>query len=268
SAVPTVSCPHCDAPLPKAARRCPRCGEAVSTGATPCPRCGAPVPPGADACDVCGLPLTKSEDASKGPSRVACPSCGEYIPVGSKTCPSCGSSLSAAAIPGATGAPAHAPEAHLEDGSTYLIEETEADKSYGLFLQEIGAGRRGLCVTRVYPQKVRERFGIADLPILWLSNVGKEDTVRPKDLEKLSLAIEQFLARGKAVLLVDGIEYLITNNNFLTVLRLLQSARDQVAINNAILLLSVNPSTLESHQLTLLEREVDGVIRAPARPGP
>ncbi len=268
SAVPTVSCPHCDAPLPKAARRCPRCGEAVSTGATPCPRCGAPVPPGADACDVCGLPLTKSEDASKGPSRVACPSCGEYIPVGSKTCPSCGASLSAAAIPGATGAPAHAPEAHLEDGSTYLIEETEADKSYGLFLQEIGAGRRGLCVTRVYPQKVRERFGIADLPILWLSNVGKEDTVRPKDLEKLSLAIEQFLARGKAVLLVDGIEYLITNNNFLTVLRLLQSARDQVAINNAILLVSVNPSTLESHQLTLLEREVDGVIRAPARPGP
>jgi archaellum biogenesis ATPase FlaH len=60
--------------------------------------------------------------------------------------------------------------------------------------------------------------------------------------------------------LLDGIEYLITNNNFLTVLRLVQSLRDQIAVNKATLLLSVNPSTLDSHQLNLLEREVDGVI--------
>ncbi|TLZ94668.1 MAG: DUF835 domain-containing protein, partial [Methanobacteriota archaeon] len=93
-----------------------------------------------------------------------------------------------------------------------------------------------------------------------LSNVGKEDTVRPKDLEKLSLAVEQFLAREKGVILLDAIEYLVTNNNFITVLRLVQSIRDQVAINSGVFLLSVNPSALDPHQLTLLEKEVDRVI--------
>ena len=100
---------------------------------------------------------------------------------------------------------------------------------------------------------------------------GKEDTVRPKDLEKLSLSAEQFLAREKGVVLLDAIEYLVTNNNFLTVLRLVQSIRDQVAVNSGVLLLSVNPSTLDTHQMTLLEREVDRVIDAstgPAAPAP
>ena len=90
--------------------------------------------------------------------------------------------------------------------------------------------------------------------------MGKDDTIRPKDLEKLALAVEQFLAREKGVVLLDAIEYLVTNNNFITVLRLVQSIRDQVAINNGVLLLSVNPSALEPAQMTLLEREVDRVI--------
>jgi len=99
-----------------------------------------------------------------------------------------------------------------------------------------------------------------DLRILWLSNVGKENSVRPKDLEKLSLSVEQFLGGTTGVILIDGLEYLVTNNNFITVLRLIQSLRDQVAINGAVLLLSVNPSALDAHQMTLLEREVDRVI--------
>src|SRR5207247_3469411 len=84
---------------------------------------------------------------------------------------------------------------------------------------------------------------------------------RPKDLEKLSLAVEQFLTRERGVILLDAIEYLVTNNNFITVLRLVQSIRDQVAINNGVFLVSVNPSALYPHQLTLLERELVRVIR-------
>ena len=62
---------------------------------------------------------------------------------------------------------------------------------------------------------------------------------------------------------MDGIEYLVTNNNFITVLKLIQSLRDQVAINRWILLLSINPSTMEGHQINLLKREVDTVIEDP-----
>lgn len=259
-----VPCPVCDAPLPDDARRCPRCGEPTSDEAEWCARCGSAIPPGGEACSVCGLPIVR-DAKERAPSRVPCVACQEMIPSGSATCPSCGASQSSATAAVAPAPPSRVetPSSELRGASTYLVKEPASEEAYRLFLGALRAGRKGLCITRVFPAKLRERFGLPDLPILWLSNVGKEDAVRPKDLEKLSLSVEQFLTREKGVILMDGIEYLATNNNFLTVLRLLQSIRDQVAINDAIMILSANPATFETHHLTLLEREVDHVL-APA----
>jgi len=260
----SVACPICDAPLPREARRCPRCGEALHGEPAPCPRCGAPVPPGADACPVCGFTLEPGGQVA-GPSRTACPSCGEYIPVDVEVCPSCGAAQKGPSVGAPETRPGGTP---LQDASTYLVYEPQPEEAYRLFREAILSGRRGLCITRLYPQKARERLGPVDTRVLWLSNVGKEDSVRPKDLEKLALTLEQFASRERGVVLIDGVEYLITNNNFVTVLRLLQSARDHVAMHHAILLLSVNPATLEAHQLTLLEREVDQVIGRGGPPAP
>jgi len=151
----------------------------------------------------------------------------------------------------------------LERSFSYLVEEDRPETSYTLFLSAMSKGMKGYCITRNYPAKIRSKFDLKDTPVVWLSNVGRENTIRPKDLEKLSLALEQFLSQaGGGIVLLDGLEYLITNNNFITVLRLIQSLRDQVAINQSILLMAVNRSTLESHQLNLLEREVDHTISA------
>jgi len=149
----------------------------------------------------------------------------------------------------------------LERSFSYLVEEDKPDTSYSLFINALKKGMKGYCITRNYPAKIRSKFDLKDTPIIWLSNVGRESTIRPKDLEKLSLSLEQFLSQpGGGIVLLDGLEYLITNNNFITVLRLIQSLRDQVAINQSILLMAVNRSTLETHQLNLLEREVDYTI--------
>jgi archaellum biogenesis ATPase FlaH len=149
----------------------------------------------------------------------------------------------------------------LEKSFSYLVEEDKPEVSYQLFMNALKKGFRGYCITRNYPAKIRTKFDLEDTPVVWLSNVGRENTIRPKDLEKLSLSLEQFLSQaGGGIVLLDGLEYLITNNNFITVLRLIQSLRDQVAINQSILLMAVNRSTLESHQLNLLEREVDYTI--------
>lgn len=264
---PSVACAACEAPLPKLARRCPRCEAPATSDVVPCPRCHSPVPPGSEACGVCGFSLGVTSTGEPTSPRKGCVACGALIPADAATCPSCGVSQAAGPAPtaDATGSPVPSTSG-LRDSSTYLVKEAQPDETYRLFGEAVRAGRKGLCVTRVYPQKIREKYGLTDLPVLWLSNVGKEDAVRPKDLEKLSLAIEQFLARERGVLVIDGIEYLITNNNFITVLRFVQAIRDQVAIHGALLLFSVNPSTLDTHQLTLLEREVDAVIDVKAAP--
>jgi len=166
----------------------------------------------------------------------------------------------AQATPGAEAKPSAA-VTELERSFSYLVEEDKPETSYTLFINALRKGMKGYCVTRNYPAKIRSKFDLKDTPIIWLSNVGRESTIRPKDLEKLSLSLEQFLSQpGGGIVLLDGLEYLITNNNFITVLRLIQSLRDQVAINQSILLMAVNRSTLETHQLNLMEREVDHTI--------
>ena len=193
-----------------------------------------------------------------------CPVCEAAMPLGSSRCPRCGEPSDAGPEAGpalvAPATPSAPAAAELRPSAVVLVKEGHPDGTYARFVDAVRAGSKGLCVTRTYPHKIREKYGLADLKVLWLSNVGKEDAIRPKDLEKLALAIEQFLSREKGVVIIDGIEYLITNNNFITVLRLLQSLRDQVAIHDAVLLVSLNPATLDAHQLTLIEREVDTVI--------
>src|SRR3989475_762164 len=254
-------CRICQASVPSGMRRCPRCGEARTSEAIPCPRCSSAIPPGAEACPVCGFALSVQTPPGT-PSRAPCVACGELIPVGSSECPSCGAPQVLRTAAASSVSAGDAPPPLLKDSSSYLVREATPEEAYRLFLIAQKAGKKGLVITRLFPQKVRERFGLSALPILWLSNVGKESTIRPKDLQKLSLAAEQFLSRESGVVLLDAVEYLVTNNNFLTVLRLVQSIRDQVAVSNGVFLLSVNPSTLDAHQMTLLEREVDRVIDA------
>ncbi len=259
-------CPTCGAPLAPAARKCPRCGEPVTTETATCSRCGSVVPPGAEACPVCGLALTKPASPAAGPSRTPCVACGEFILAGSEVCPSCGAEQKSPPRKRPRRTAKSSTGQALEASSTYLVIEDQPDQAYKMLRDEVRRGRRGLCATRVYPQKLKARFGTAEVSTLWLSNVGKEDAIRPKDLEKLALAVEQFVARESAVVLLDGLEYLVTNNNFLTVLRLVQAIRDQVAIHKGILLLSLSPSALEGQQLTLLEREVDEIIGSASTP--
>jgi len=196
---------------------------------------------------------------------VKCVKCGASIPPDALTCPSCGAEAPSEVAEEGEGEEETetmtAVDYKLEPSFTYLIKEDKAERAYGFFVKALSDGLKGFCVTRNYPLKIKAKHNIGDTPIIWLSNVGKENTLRPKDLEKLSVSLEQFITAAEpatgSIVLLDGLEYLITNNNFLTVLRFVQSLRDQIAIRNGILLMALNPSTLEPHELNLLEKEVD-----------
>lgn len=148
----------------------------------------------------------------------------------------------------------------LEKSHIYLVKEERQQRAMDMFIATLREGRPGLCVTRTFPDKFRESYDLGDTTVLWLSNIGKEDSIRPKDLEKLSLSLEKFVAETGGVVLLDGLEYLVTNNNFIIVLRLLQALRDVVAMNKSTMIVNVNPATLDTNQLNLLEREVDSVV--------
>lgn len=146
---------------------------------------------------------------------------------------------------------------NLEKGCTFLIKEELPEKGYEIFVDYVTHISSGLCVTRDYPKKVREKYALEKTPIIWLSTVETKNTMPPQNLSALFYHIESFLKKSKeSVVILCGLEYLIANNNFLSVLKFIQLLNEQTAIHNSILIMPVSPLTLDEKQLKMIEREV------------
>jgi hypothetical protein len=146
----------------------------------------------------------------------------------------------------------------LERGHSYLVNEEKPVKSNEIFLDLVTHGVQGLYITRRNPTEVREKYGLKKTPILWLSSLkGQEKNIDPTDLIELSHTIREFIKRtDDGVVILDGLEYLVTQNNYKDVLQFIQSLNDSIAVSNSRLLVPLDPSTLDSQQLHLLKREM------------
>ncbi len=153
----------------------------------------------------------------------------------------------------------------LERGISYLIEEESPDKSYDIFTDAVTHGAQGLCITRDFPDLVRRKYGLKKTPVLWLSNAEKDFAVEPVQLGKLYHKIEDFLKKSESsVILLCGLEYLITQNNYTSALKFLQLVKDQIAIYNSLLVAPLSPYALTERDLKLIEREL--VVVDPTKP--
>ncbi len=150
------------------------------------------------------------------------------------------------------------PESKLERGIAYLVESEEPDRAYKLFVNELASGDQGLCITRDFPAKIRQQYGLSTTPVLWLSNAEQEFAVEPVQLGKLYHKIEDFLKKAEqATVMISGLEYLIVQNNYQSALKFLQLVRDQVAIYDSVLIATISPSTLSDKDLKMIEREME-----------
>lgn len=147
----------------------------------------------------------------------------------------------------------------LVTGRSYMIEEDRPQNCFRLFVESIEEGRKGFLITRSNPRRMRERYALGDSKIIWLTDreSGTEETI-PPTLERIIYLIEGFAEDvGKGTFLIDGLEYLISNNNFDAVLRFLRRLIDEISESDSIFLLSVSPKTLQERQLKILEKEME-----------
>jgi len=146
----------------------------------------------------------------------------------------------------------------LEPGSCYLIEELKPEISYGLLSTLTGQSVPGLVITRQFPDRVRAERDLSNLRILWLSHTPGETSINPTALDALSKTVQNFIAhhKGEAVILLDGMEYLIVNNGFAPVLSFIERVNDIVKEEKAIVLLPLSVGALEGKELARLERTV------------
>ncbi|MGM0404658.1 MAG: DUF835 domain-containing protein [Thermoplasmatota archaeon] len=148
----------------------------------------------------------------------------------------------------------------INKSSTYMMIDENLDNSFELFKKIMSTGMDGICITREYPKKIRNKYDLEKSSIIWLSNVDKEEVIRPKNLKKLKLELEKFLKSGNSVILLSGIEYLIINNDFRKVLHLLLSLKDQSVMSESILLVQIDSQELDDYQLDLMKSEMDDIL--------
>jgi hypothetical protein len=144
-------------------------------------------------------------------------------------------------------------------GLSYLIEEQRADKIYHIFNALKKADKIGFAISRTNPKLIQRTYKVDITEFMWLTDrdVGGEIRSVPPSLESIIYYIEEFIDKyPEGVILMDGLEYLIGNNTFNPVIRFLRRLVDKISTTQCILLVSLARETLDSSQVTLLEKDL------------
>lgn len=114
---------------------------------------------------------------------------------------------------------------------------------------------QGLVITRKNPMEVRIDYMIQTTPIIWLTSIPGKENIDPSKLSLLTDMIVNFIEKSQnGVVIVDGIEYLITANDFSRVIRAIDRWSEVVMANSSRLVISATPKAFEPKELALLER--------------
>ena len=149
-------------------------------------------------------------------------------------------------------------EVKASPGHCYLVEEERPMYSNVLLSRKMDEGYRGLVVTRMNPKRIRDEFKV-EPEILWLTDKesSQEKTI-PPSLEMLIHVMQTFMGvEEHGMIVLDGIQYLVSSTNFEAVLRFLRSLIDEVSESDDILVISISPETMKPQELSILEREME-----------
>jgi predicted hydrocarbon binding protein len=146
----------------------------------------------------------------------------------------------------------------LEKGYSYLIKEEIPDQAFDIFVDASKHGVPSICVTREYPEKVKDRHGLKGVPFLWLSMDQERSYSRdPSNIAMIYSDIKTFISENPGcMVLLSGVEYLISQNGFQKVLKLLQHVNDKIAVTDSVLITTISPMTLSEQDLKMLEKEM------------
>jgi len=143
----------------------------------------------------------------------------------------------------------------LDFGSSYLVADN-VELAYELFLDSVLTGIEGLCITRTMPRKIREEYGFKRTPIVWLTDESIEEEKTIQSLQDLSILISNYVQKAtKPVILIDGMEYLISHKGFDSVYHFMQAKKTQMEANQGILIVPFFKDAVEPKEARLLERE-------------
>ncbi len=178
-----------------------------------------------------------------------------------------GRKLAIAGIPAQSATPVVVPK--LMAGWSYVIKEDRPERSFSVFSGLISQGARGMCISRTHPDILKQKYKF-EAESLWLTKTESSqgqpaakgiEFVSPNNLAHLASAIRDFLGKGEnGAVIIEGLEYLTTQNDFKSVLKFIQLINEQVVLDKGYLLIPVDEATMDAKDFSLIEREMSQVL--------
>jgi hypothetical protein len=158
----------------------------------------------------------------------------------------------------------------LEPGNICMVMGKKADRSFGLYKVFKERGREVEVFARMHPERLEREFGIPQSSATWLSNVNGPRTLNPQSMGVLTDSMVRLYNKEPSpVVILEGIEYLTAQNDFVKVLKMFDYLFEMVSIRQGLLILPLDPQAFSEKELAYLAREalvidVDDEMSIPA----
>jgi hypothetical protein len=147
----------------------------------------------------------------------------------------------------------------LTPGLSYLIEEKRPERFFHIYKALKELGMDGMVISRTNPKLLARTYGVDETESVWLTGKEIQGDIRSvlPILEFIMSIYEEFMDQTQnGIILLDGLEYLLTNNKFNSVLRFIRQLVDNVSQTECILMVALSPDALDSTEVTLLEKDL------------
>ncbi len=148
----------------------------------------------------------------------------------------------------------------LEKGFNYLLYEEKASITYELVAELAKKGSPVLCITTVFPKKLKKMYDMEGAEILWLSDSGSDPkALKPTRLDfEITRSITKFFKNNEeAVVFLDGFEYLLSENGFDKARRFIKRINDTASMTDGTFIICVNKEAIPREDLITLSKDFD-----------
>jgi len=153
------------------------------------------------------------------------------------------------------------PGEELEAGCSYLIDEQIPDSVFKVATHLATIGHPVMVMSRSPPQRISDDFGLPISVCRWLSEREVEGvrTVNP-GLEEIRRECDEFLwGSSRAVIILDGVEYLSGIHGFSRLIGMLRNLFDGIQMSNNMVLIPADFDVWDQRERSLLLRECDQI---------
>ena len=138
-------------------------------------------------------------------------------------------------------------------GSCHLLEE-DLNATFAWLDRVSTSGYHSMLVSRLPPRRLLGRVDLNTVETLWLTERQSANSISPS-LERLASTLRERIAEKSGIIILDGLEHLISQHGFPAVLTFMRAMIDDFGSSGWRLLIPIEPMAFKGTELSRLRRE-------------